>query len=115
MTKAINILKMVLALSVAIAIAGCEGGLPAQRGSAAALPSPAAAATQTEKRDYLINPGDVLEISVWKEEGMEREVLVLPDGVFSFPLVGFIKAAGHSPSEVQEMLTERIKIGRAHV
>lgn len=109
MAKAINIFRIVWALSVAVAIAGCEGALPAQQGSETALPPPPVASTQIEERDYLINPGDVLEISVWKEEGMEREVLVLPDGAISFPLVGFIKAAGHSPAEVQETLTERIE------
>lgn len=109
MTKAINVLKTVLALSVAVAIAGCGGGPPVQQVSADSPLPPPAASTQIEERDYLINPGDILEISVWKEEGMEREVLILPDGTFSFPLVGFIKAAGLSPADVQETLTERIK------
>jgi len=40
---------------------------------------------------------------------MEREVLVLPDGTFSFPLVGFVEAAGHSPKDVQETLVDRIR------
>lgn len=57
---------------------------------------------------YRINSGDVLEISVWKEEGMEREVLVLPDGTISFPLAGHLKAAGLSPKEVQESITEKL-------
>jgi len=39
---------------------------------------------------YRIGPGDVLEISVWKDESLSREVLVPPDGVISFPLIGDI-------------------------
>ena len=32
---------------------------------------------------YLIQPGDLLEISVWREEYLEREVSVQPDGRIS--------------------------------
>lgn len=109
MTKKINILGAVMALSVAAAIAGCEVAPSAQLGTNNAPSPPSAPPAQAVERDYLINPGDVLEVSVWKEEGMEREVLVLPDGTFSFPLVGFIEAAGHSPADVQRTLSERIK------
>lgn len=109
MTKATILFRMVLALSVAVAITGCEVSSPVQQNPASSPPPLPVVSTQIEERDYLINPGDVLEVSVWKEEGMEREVLVLPDGTFSFPLVGFIKAAGHSPADVQKTLTERIK------
>lgn len=69
------------------------------------LPAPA----MGQEGLYSLNPGDILEISVWKEEGLERQVLVLPDGMISFPLAGHIRAAGRSASEVQKALTERIK------
>lgn len=39
---------------------------------------------------YKIGPGDVLEISVWRDDSLSREVIVPPDGVISFPLVGDI-------------------------
>jgi polysaccharide export outer membrane protein len=58
---------------------------------------------------YLLKPGDVLNISVWKEEGMQQETLVLPDGMISFPLAGHLMAAGKTPREVQNSLAERIK------
>ena len=58
---------------------------------------------------YLIEPGDVLEISVWKEENLLKEVLVRPDGGLSFPLVGDIQAAGKSVAELQQVITERLK------
>lgn len=45
--------------------------------------------------DYLLSPGDLLEISVWKEEGMQQQqTLVAPDGNITFPLAGTIMAAG---------------------
>lgn len=40
---------------------------------------------------YLIGPGDVVEISVWKDESLSRELVVPPDGVISFPLIGDIQ------------------------
>lgn len=58
---------------------------------------------------YHLNPGDVLDIAVWKEEGMQRQVLILPDGMISFPLAGHIAAAGRTAAEVQDELVERIK------
>lgn len=61
----------------------------------------------TEK-NYLLLPDDVLQISVWKETDLQREVLIRPDGKISFPLVGHISAAGRSPEEVQQIITEKL-------
>ena len=58
---------------------------------------------------YLIGPGDVLSISVWKEEGMELEVLVKPDGGITFPLAGEIKAGGLSTKALSDALVEKLK------
>ena len=58
---------------------------------------------------YKLNPGDVLQISVWKEEGLQQQVLVLPDGYISFPLAGHIKAAGLSPEQLQKTLQNKLK------
>jgi polysaccharide export outer membrane protein len=57
---------------------------------------------------YTIQPGDVLEVSVWKEENLLKQVLVRPDGGMSFPLAGDIKAAGKSVAELQKTITERL-------
>lgn len=58
--------------------------------------------------DYQINAGDVLLISVWKEEGLQNEVLVRPDGKFSFPLAGDIDARGRSVEEIRILLTQKL-------
>lgn len=58
---------------------------------------------------YLINPGDYLSISVWKEADLQRGVIVRPDGAFSFPLTGDIQAAGRSVEEVRQTLTDRLQ------
>ncbi len=58
---------------------------------------------------YLIHPGDILQISVWKEEDLQREVLVLPDGSISFPLVGQVVASGLSIEALQGSLAEALR------
>lgn len=58
---------------------------------------------------YMVQPADILEISVWKEEGLQREVLVRPDGGFSFPLVGDIKAQGKSVEEIRSEVATKLK------
>jgi polysaccharide export outer membrane protein len=57
---------------------------------------------------YKIQPGDILEISVWREEYLERQVIVQPDGRVSFPLVGVLPAAGSTVDEVQSRVAERL-------
>ena len=58
--------------------------------------------------DYRLNPGDIIEISVWKEPELQREVLLLPDGNIAFPLVGTVQAAGRTPGEIQAEVEERL-------
>jgi polysaccharide export outer membrane protein len=65
-------------------------------------------AALAEDGGYVLNPGDMLGISVWKEEGLEREVMVLPDGTISFPLAGQMMAAGRTTSQLESELTERL-------
>jgi polysaccharide export outer membrane protein len=53
---------------------------------------------------YKIRPGDTLNIEVLEDEGLNRNVLVLPDGTISFPLVGTVKARGRSVADLQRTL-----------
>ncbi len=64
--------------------------------------------TAQQREPYTINPGDLLEISVWKEPDLQRQVLVRPDGAFSFPLSGDIVAIGRTVEAVRQELTERL-------
>jgi polysaccharide biosynthesis/export protein len=58
---------------------------------------------------YRINPGDELEINVWREEQLQKVVKVLPDGTFSFPLVGTVIAVGQTPSQIEALITNALK------
>ena len=51
---------------------------------------------------YIIGPSDLLEISVWGEESLSRQVTVRIDGYISMPLVGDIQAATKAPSVLQK-------------
>ncbi len=58
---------------------------------------------------YTINPGDVLEVSVWGEEALLREIRVLPDGTISFPMIGNLPASGKTIPVVQNTIREKLK------
>ena len=58
---------------------------------------------------YRINPGDLLEIFVWGEERLQRELTVLPDGTIAFPLVGQLMVAERLPQEIEAMVRERLR------
>ncbi len=58
---------------------------------------------------YRIQPGDVLHVSVWKEQDLQGEVLVRPDGGVSFPLAGDVEASGKSVDQLRKELTTRLK------
>lgn len=59
--------------------------------------------------EFKIRSGDVLQITVWKEEGMDHEVVVLPDGSVSFPLIGMVTVEGLTTEEATESIKEKLK------
>ena len=58
---------------------------------------------------YTVKPGDTLTISVWKEPELQGPVLVTPDGAFAFPLVGQVDARGKTVTELQKIVSERLR------
>jgi polysaccharide biosynthesis/export protein len=92
----------VFRLLLVVAIAGVVAGTAMAAGKASgkvngALP-----------RNYLIGPGDVLEISVWKEEALTKNLCVLPDGKISYPLIGEVMAAGKTVAQVKKEIAARL-------
>jgi polysaccharide export outer membrane protein len=65
-------------------------------------------AAATDAGGYAVNPGDILEISVWKEEDLLKQVVVRPDGYFSFPLTGDIRAEGRTIEDVRRDVVSRV-------
>ncbi len=58
--------------------------------------------------DYLVNPGDVLQVSVWKEADLTLVLTVRPDGKINFPLAGELQAGGRSVTSIQTEIKARI-------
>ena len=61
----------------------------------------------TVTSDYIIGPEDILEITVWKNADLSKQVQVRPDGRISLPLLGDISAVAKTPTQ----LTEEISLG----
>jgi len=80
--------------------------------SAQQAPKPPAAAQKLKPpaglEDYKIGPEDVLAISVWKNEAMSRVLPVRPDGMISLPLLDDVMAAGLTPTELRNVLAQRL-------
>jgi polysaccharide export outer membrane protein len=64
--------------------------------------------TTAEHTGYQIGAGDVLEISVWKNPELSRQVTVRPDGMISLPLVNDVHVAGLTPMELRDLLTKKL-------
>jgi polysaccharide export outer membrane protein len=88
---------IILAIGVTIAIA--SNPAEAQQPLASPQAGPA----------YRINPGDEIEIMVWGEERLQRAVRVLPDGTFSFPLVGQVVAVNQLPSDLERIISAALQ------
>lgn len=68
---------------------------------------PASLVSQFEP-GYRLGAEDVLLVSVWKDEQLTREVVVRPDGMFSFPLVGDIQAENQTVDDIRGELAKRL-------
>lgn len=80
----------------------------AQPDKGAAAEATAATAPAVSSSNYVIQPGDVLEISVWKEKDLQKEVMVRPDGGLNFPLAGDFQASGKTLEQLQKELTTKL-------
>lgn len=90
-------LAVVLAVSAA-AVAGC-----------ATEPPPASQAPPPAFNEYLIGPGDGLQVFVWRNPELTVTVPVRPDGRISVPLVEDMQAAGKSPTMLARDLEKELK------
>ncbi len=66
------------------------------------------AATTTGTDGYRLAADDVLRISVWKEEDLQVEAIVRPDGRLSFPLIGEVMAQGKTVEQVRNEIGRRL-------
>ncbi len=60
-------------------------------------------------KEFLLGPEDVLEVVVWRNEDLSREVVVRPDGKISMPLIGDVRASGLTADQLAEQIADRLK------
>ena len=68
----------------------------------------AASAPLAQAQFYSIGPGDVLEISVWRDESLSRELVVPPDGMLSFPLIEDLLVTGMTIAQIRELIRQKL-------
>lgn len=106
-TAADKALKKDAAVKNAVAEKGIQKTTMAQEATADKPATKTAAVAQDP--EYLIGIEDVLEISVWRNAELSKTVVVRPDGMISLPLVGDMKAAGLTPSQLRDSIIESLK------
>ncbi len=60
------------------------------------------------QHEYVIGAADGLSINVWQNADLSTQALVRPDGTITMPLIGDIKVAGRTPTQVRDEITKRI-------
>ncbi len=112
-TKRFIYISAVFFLAMAL-VTGCGGRIGKKRASSD-QPAVAAQAESTpiftpeSKKGYQIQPGDKLEISVYGEEDLQKELTVGPDGGITFPLIGDMNARGKTVDDLREEVKQKLK------
>ena len=77
---------------------------------AAAVPAAATSATVVNvPAEYTIGPDDVMKVDFWRDKEMSSEVTVRPDGKISLPLINELQAAGLTPAQLRDRISEEAK------
>lgn len=63
----------------------------------------------SEERPYTIGPDDLLNVVVWKNDSLSKEVRVRPDGKITLPLINDIQAAGLAPNVLRDVIAKRLE------
>lgn len=109
------------ALCLAPPLATAQTAGPAAAGTAAPAaqkiqPPPPG---QADRTDYVIGPGDQLQVFVWRNPDLSTTVPVRPDGRISTPLVEDMVAVGKTPSQlardVEKVLGEYVRSPQVNI
>lgn len=110
--------KILLALPAAVVVWVAPGFAQAQNSSATTQTASAKPSTDRPEgvnppakvgKDYVIGADDVLDVNVWKEQELTRTLQVRPDGKISMPLLGDVQAAGLTPGQLAQTVSEKLK------
>jgi len=109
-------MKKVIGTAVLLGMSLAAAAVLAQTADPKPETQPAAArademrdAKQVDSSDYIIGADDTLHISVWKEPELSETLPVRPDGKISMPLLNDVTAAGLTPLQLRDSITEKLK------
>jgi polysaccharide export outer membrane protein len=106
MTQPTVLVVIVVTVIAALVPAAGAQDRTVARPAAPAAPTPAGPAPLAS--EYVIGPGDVLQISVWKNEALSRVAPVRPDGKISMPLLHDIRAAGLTAMQLRDKIAQAL-------
>ncbi len=87
----------------------CQYGCTSNRTVLAPL-SPETSVEEEGLEQYVIGLEDVIDVIVWKNADLSREVTVRPDGMISLPLIGDVEAAGYTTGDLSEAIKQRRQV-----
>jgi polysaccharide export outer membrane protein len=76
-----------------------------------ALAAAASAVASAQAPDYALGPGDIVKITVFQNPDLTIETRVSEAGTLTFPLIGAVAVGGRSTSQVEAMITDRLREG----
>ncbi len=101
-------------LAITPLIIGCTSSLPLEL-----PPTPSQATAKAVGNDYIIGPGDVLEVFVWRNPELSVTIPVRPDGKISTPLVENMVAIGKTPlqlgHDMEGVLAEYVRSPKVNI
>ncbi|HEY6644765.1 XrtA/PEP-CTERM system exopolysaccharide export protein [Povalibacter sp.] len=81
--------------------------------------SPAVVAADGVSADYIIGPGDTVQVFVWRNPELTTTIPVRPDGKISTPLVEDMTAVGKTPSQlardIEKVLAQYVRSPQVNV
>jgi len=95
MTRAIVTLIVIITLEASL---GCSG-----------IPKALLDEMSQHPKDFVLGPEDVLEVMVWKNQDLSRQVVIRPDGMISMPLIGDVRANGVTAEQLAKRISEKLK------
>ena len=96
----LNNLSVAMLSLAASLVGGCAYTLP---------PYDYAREPDPRKDEFRVGPSDVLRITVWRNPDLSGDAIIRPDGTISLPLIGDLKAAGRTPTQLRTEIADRLK------
>jgi len=97
----------IIAVSLALLLAGCSSNsYPPLESSLSKQPK----TTDPDLYNYLVGPGDSLNIFVWRNPEVSQSVTVRPDGKITTPLVEDIPVSGLTPTQIARLIEEKLSV-----